>query len=232
MKKSLGWIVLISLMVACQSDPKDAETETPELTNEENLVDETVDTVLNLESIRSFESLGFTTLAKSKIEGFDWSKFRMTDVWKEDSMYTYKFEPSSDFYENYGRFLKYSPDSSYFIDLDSYNLNIYKDKQGNWIGEELGPDTEVALVNPKTGEKTRLLFFGPGASVEDAIWLDDDNIALLGIKDDWESGSMVSVWKYHLPTQTFYSYEFKDGADAESLINLWRKERLAGVKIR
>lgn len=232
MKYKFGWILGLSILIACQSDPKSTVPSDNADTEDEEMVDELVDTLLNTENIRTFESLGFTTVAKSKVQGFDWSKFVMSDTWKEDTMYTTPFRPDADYYTNYGRFLKYSPDSTYFIDLDSYNINIHKDSKGNWIGEELGPDTEVSLVNPKTGEKTRLIFFGPSSSVEEAIWLDDDNVALLGVHDDGVSGAIAVVWKYHLPTQTFYLYELKDGLSAQELIGSWRHERLKGVTIR
>lgn len=231
MKYIFGSILMLTLFVACQSNPEKQDTDFTVVTPEDE-ADELIDTVLNIENIRSFESLGFTTLAKTKVEGFDWSKFRMTDVWKEDSMLTSTFQATPEYYENYGRFLKYSPDSTYFIDLDSYNINIYKNKKGNWVGEELGPDTEVSLVNPKTNEKTRLLFLGPGSSVEESIWLDDENVALLGITDDGVTGATAVVWKYHLPTQTYYLYELKDGHSAQELIGAWRSERLQGIDIR
>ncbi len=232
MRNIYGWIICLFL-VACQSgsssDQDDADI--PSASSEDDY-EEKVDTVFSIENIQFFQSLGFTGKAIEEIPGFDWSKFVMTDAWKEDTMYTSVFQPDSAYYENYGRFLKYSPDSSYFIDLDSYNIHISKDSKGNWIGEELGPDTEVSLINPSTKEKTRLIFLGPGSSVEDAQWLDDENIVLMGVQEEGMGNSVAVVWRYHLPTQTFYLYELKDAGSAQALIGAWRSERLKGIHLK
>ena len=96
--------------------------------------------------------------------------------------------------------------------------------------EENGPDTEVSLINPKTGQKTQLLFLGPGGSVEDALWLDKNNLVLMGIQDNGHKGKAATVWKYNVPTKTFFLYELRDSVTAVQLImGNWRDERLKGI---
>src|SRR5262249_42765844 len=138
----------------------------------------------------------------------------------------------------YGRFLKYSPDSNLFIDMDSYNVDIKKDKKGKWVGTEVGPDTEVSLVDPKTGKKTRLMFMGPGNSVEDGLWLDNNNLVLMGVQDadstqqgstGKTTGKTAAVWRYNVPTKTFYLYELHNDTTAKQIMGYWRKERLKDV---
>ena len=60
-------------------------------------------------------------------------------------------------------------------------------------------------------KKTRLLFVGPAASVEDGGWIDNNNIVLLGMEERKNDGMKVPViWKYHLPTKSFYLYEYPE----------------------
>jgi len=204
--------------------PPDETAEAEDTTSEELL-----DTVLSAENIDTFSTMAFTSYAKKQSSSFDWSRFRMEHNWVDDSLVTTNFKPDNKFYEAYGRFLKYSPDSTMFVDLDSYNVDIRKDKNGKWQGTEQGPDTEVSLVNLTTGKKTRLLFLGPGNSIEDALWLDKESVAIMGIEDYDSLGKVAAVWKYHIPTSTFSLYELKDSVAARRLMGYWRRERLKGV---
>jgi hypothetical protein len=224
-------IVAVLIFVSC----KDKAPQEPPA-NTENREDsgamENIDTLLSAETIQSFSTSGFSGYAKEKSPGFDWSKFRMTATWQEDSALVTPFHPDKAFYASYGPFLKYSPDSSMFIDLDSYNIEIRKDSKGRYIGSELGPDCEVSLVDIEGGKKTRLVFLGPGGSIEDGIWLDNQTLVLMGVQDNGEGGKTASLWRYHVPTHTFYLYEIPDTAVAAPLIGYWRKERLKHVIIQ
>lgn len=194
-------------------------------------VTETLDTLLSTETIQQFNTAGFSDYARKQVTGFDWSKFRMTSSWKEDSLLVSPFKPDKDFYSSYGPFLKYSPDSSLFIDLDSYNIDISKDPKGRYMGQELGPDCEVGLVNMEEGTRTRLVFLGPGGSIEDALWLDNNTLVLMGVQENEKGEQMATLWRYHVPTQTYYLYEMPDTTGAGSLVGYWRKERLKQVII-
>ncbi|MHA4845443.1 hypothetical protein ACX0G7_14820 [Flavitalea antarctica] len=232
MKNYPGLILITALIFASCQDKPDQKAP-PETAVVDSVANENIDTVLSNETIALFNQSGFSTFAKSKVPGFDWSKFRMMNSWKEDSLYITPFEPPANYYETYKPFLKYSPDSSMFIDLDSYNLAIEKDKNGQRIGIESGPDTEVSLVNVKKNAKTRLVFLGPGSSIEDGSWIDNENLILLGFQETGNGGTKVPViWRYHLPTTTFYIYEMPDPAVAKQLMGQWRKERLKGLTIK
>lgn len=194
------------------------------------VTDEAPDSGFTAEAIDSFKTTGFSIYAKQKAPGFDWSKFKMSMTWKEDTLVQRIYKPDKKFYAAYGPYLKWSPDSSVFIDLDSYNIDIKRDKKGRLTGNEIGPDTEVSLVNPKTGQKTRLLFLGPGSSVEDGLWLNKNDLVLMGIQDYGDSlGKTAAVWKFNVPTQTFTLYELHNSAMAQQLMGYWRKERLKGL---
>jgi hypothetical protein len=233
MKNSFKFIFLAALFFAGCRDKPDEVAPASQTSIEDSVANENIDTVLSNETIALFDRSGFSTFAKSKAPAFDWSKFRMINTWKEDSLYITPFEPAANYYEIYKPYLKYSPDNSMFIDLDSYNLSIEKDKSGLKVAMESGPDTEVSLVNVKTKEKTRLVFLGPGSSIEDGSWIDNDNLILFGFQETGNAGNKVPViWRYHLPTTTYYIYEMPDPAVAKQLMGQWRKERLKGLTIK
>lgn len=211
-----------------KATPPTATTETV-VDPEDSTTEELLDTVLSRENIDTFSTTAFSSYAKKRSSSFDWSRFKMEHNWVDDSLVVSAYKPDKEFYANYGRFLKYSPDSSMFVDLDSYNVEIRKDKKGRYIGTEMGPDTEVSLVNLKDGKRTRLLFLGPGNSIEDALWLDKENIAIMGIEDYDSLGKAAAVWKINIPTSTFTLYELKDSTAARQLMGYWRRERLKGV---
>lgn len=223
-------IVVALIVISCKDNVK-KEPQAGTVPQEDSLM-ETLDTLLSAETVQSFNTSGFSDYAKKQATGFDWNKFRMTGSWKEDSMLVSPFTPDKDFYTSYGPFLKYSPDSSLFIDLDSYNIDITKDSKGRFIGTEMGPDCEVSLVDVEDSKKTRLVFLGPGGSIEDATWLDNNTLVLMGVQENEKGDKTATLWRYHVPTQTYYLYEIPDTAVAGPLMGYWRKERLKKVIIR
>jgi hypothetical protein len=233
MKQSFILVLLaVFIFVSCKDKP-DQVAPAAQTAAEDSVSNENIDTVLSDETIALFNQSGFSTFAKSKSPAFDWGKFRMMNSWKEDSLYITPFEPASNYYETYKPYLKYSPDGSMFIDLDSYNLALEKDKNGQQVAIESGPDTEVSLVNIKDKKKTRLVFLGPGSSIEDGSWIDNENLVLFGFQETGDTGNKLPIiWRFHLPTTTFYIYEMPDPAVAKQLMGQWRKERLKGLTIK
>jgi hypothetical protein len=132
------------------------------------------------------------------------------------------FAPDKSYFSNYGRLLKYSPDSTMFVDLDSYNIEFHNNERPI----EKGPDTEVSMVDLVNKQRTRLIFLGPGNGVEEAGWIDVDNVLLIGYREADTSRTKIPViWRYHVPTKSFHVYESTNPAIAALLIK-WRRERL------
>lgn len=223
-------LAVIMIVVSCKDNTKkEPQAGTPV---REDSATETLDTLLSAEVIQSFSTSGFSNYAQKKATGFDWSKFRMVSSWQEDTMLVAPFAPPKDYYDAYGPFLKYSPDSSMFIDLDSYNIAITKDNKGRFIGHEMGPDYEVSLVDVGDKTKTRLVFLGPGGSIEDATWLDNNTLALMGVQENEKGARVATLWRFHVPTKTYYLYEIPDTAVAGPLMGYWRTERLKNVIVQ
>jgi hypothetical protein len=235
---------LMIFAMSCKDNP-DKEADDTEIADADSLDIEKVDTVLSNETISFFNQSGFSEFAKSKSPQFDWSKFRMTDSWQDDSLTVVDFKPAANYFDTYKTLLKYSPDSTRFLDLDSYNIAIDKDKNGRLSGNESGPDTEISMVNVRSNKKTRLLFSGPGSSVEDGSWIDNDNVVLMGFQETAPAsnaapaqasgsntgGKVPVIWRYNLTTSTYYIYELPDPKVASQLMGEWKKQRLKGIKL-
>lgn len=204
--------------IACKSDSADvpADALVPKKDSVEKL-----DTIFSQENISFLQQLKFSEYARSQSAPVEWNKFRMVTS-THDSFMVSTFDGDKLFYQHYGRLLKYSPDSSMFIDLDSYNIEIH----ANRIPIEKGPDTEVSLVDLPNKLRTRLIFLGPGNGVEEAGWIDNDNVLLIGYREaDTNRRKTSVIWRYHVPTKTFHIYESTDPVVATLLIR-WRRERL------
>lgn len=172
---------------------------------------EIVDTLLTPATIRYLDSAGWTAILKRSQSTFEWSHFKMINTWKEDSMITSAFTADANFLKKEKRLLKFSPDQHFLLDLDNYAVAVQDNKNKGSRVSVRGPDTEVSLLDLQEKIKTRLLFMGPGASVEDGGWIDNENIVLLGMEERNNDGMKVPViWKYHLPTKSFYLFEYPE----------------------
>lgn len=232
MKKYL-FIILIALvaMSACNSsgDKQAAEYEL----SEDSLLISASENTLPDENLGIINETGFSKYARISVPDLKWDKFTNTKFWEVDSIDKTVFDPEDNYFSSYGPFLKYSPDSSKFIDLDSYNISITKNKKGQFEGSSQEPDTEISIVDIKKKEKTRLLFLGPGNSVEDAAWIDNNNLVLIGyVENENASGTNAAVWQFDLVSKRVNLYELSDSAVINKLRNYSEIERLKNVKMR
>jgi hypothetical protein len=212
----------VSFMMACKDNASEDEAITPVGSTDSV---ERLDTVFSQTDIGFLNDLRVSKHAASESTPIDWSKFRMVTSSHEDPLLESPFQPDRSYYDNYKAFLKYSPDSSMFVDIDSYNIEIHKDKNGRTVPLEKGPDTEVSLVNVPEKKRTRLVFLGPGNGVEDASWIDNQTVLLIGYHEkDTSKIKKAVIWRYHVPTKTFHVYESSDPAIG-TRISDWRKLR-------
>ncbi|WEK36948.1 MAG: hypothetical protein P0Y53_05485 [Candidatus Pseudobacter hemicellulosilyticus] len=224
MKYILTGGLLFSILLTGCSNNEQSAAEAP--AGEDSVVVED-NTILSPEIVQVFGKAGLTDFARSRVPAFNWNQFSITTTWEEDSALSSSFTPGKDYYTEYGPYLKYSPDSTRFIDLDSYNVHIRKKGDGQTEIAESGPDTEVSLVNRQTGQKTRLLFLGPAGSIDDAFWESNDRIVVVGAQETAPAaGRRLTVWTIDLPAYSYQLYELPDTAAAKLLTGQWRKERL------
>lgn len=138
-----------------------------------------------------------------------WNQFSLEEFWAEDSVDKKTFTPEADFYKKYADVLKWSPDSTYILDIGSYGSVVLKDTNGNNHIMPGDPDTEVALLYPKEHKKWRLLFGGPSTHVLDAVWADSSDVAMLGALDTKETGHPDTLlWIIDVKENFFRKYKW------------------------
>jgi hypothetical protein len=182
----ISFICITSMMfflfsTSCGSNEQDVK-------KENTVVDDSLQAVKSIvseDSVMVFRNDASNWIGESiQKTGLDWNRFHLTEFWSDDSLQGKPFEPSQEFYKDYTQVLRWSPDSSYVLDIGSYGSVKVKDKNGKTRIETGEPDTEVSMIYPKTKSKTRLLFFGPGTVIVDGRWLDASQVAVLGMYDE------------------------------------------------
>jgi hypothetical protein len=157
--------------------------------------------------------------------------FSLTDIWMEDSLITEPFKPDSTYFPLYGKYLRYAPDSAYFIDLDSYNI-ILQEANGVVTGMEAGPDLQIYLVDKNNQIRKRLMFNGPGYYVQDAWWIDNESVLLASIAETDSVNRFEPVlWKINIVEDLFEKYEYK-GAFLKAFPQYVEKVRFSEIRVR
>lgn len=222
------FLIIVIIALSCNSN-SDQQAGGSSEQAEDSTADKQ-DSIVADENLAIINSTGFSKYARSSIPHLNWNKFTITKFWQEDFQNKTAFEPSKTYFDSYGQFLKYSPDSSKFIDLDSYNISITKNELGQLIGGSQEPDTEISLIDLKKKEKIRLVFLGPGNSVEEAAWIDNDNLVLIGyLENETSTGTNAAIWQFNLSSKKVNLYELSDEAVLNKLKNYSEKERLKNV---
>lgn len=102
------------------------------------------------------------------------------------------------------------------VPLDDASLRALVSPDGTRYLEYTGgagegePDSELTLVDAVTSERQRLLFYGPSVRFDDAAWVDDDTVVVVG--DSTEDGEPHAgkeqplVWIFHLSNRIVSTY--------------------------
>lgn len=143
---------------------------------------------------------------KKQDSSFTPQKFAETET---DTVHTEPALAVGEGLKKYYPYLIYNPDSSYAIDLYSYNI-VLINKNGKTIGKAGGPDTEVGLVDLKNNTRRRIYFGGSSSVVLNAKWINDNEFLLMTgeiIKDEAFS---PTVLKYTLPNHILVRFVYED----------------------
>lgn len=143
-----------------------------------------------LENAKPFIEKEFAKWAQSfnkfHIDSFKW--YQKTDF---ESLGYESGDDLPKFYELYKNSLSFSPDSNQFIDL--YSAGLMLEKRGKKIVASADVDNGVTLYNRQTKEWNRILFFGPSAWIEEAVWISPTNFVLAGVahNDDGDTEAFM-----------------------------------------
>lgn len=125
---------------------------------------------------------------------FSIDSFLKSDTVKNE-LFVADFHPTDSFYQRFASLLVYNSDSSLFIDAYSTAWIIEPRKDGSLRAREGEVDQEVAIVNPKTGKKTRLLYCGPSCQFQKVFWYNDDIVGVMGMVSEYSDEYFTpAIW--------------------------------------
>jgi hypothetical protein len=103
----------------------------------------------------------------------------------------------------------YNTDSSYAIDLYSYNV-ILRKRNGKITAQHAGPDTEAALIDMKNKTRKRIYFGGSSSAILDAKWINNEEFFLLTGESISPSKFQPQLLQYQLPGNKANEFEYSD----------------------
>lgn len=198
----IGWLTAIFwlLLTSCSNDAGKPEEETTETPEQSTVVNELEGVFPQFFNFLSQQDASFST-----------SRFDSSVNAPLDSMQAYpidkkRLQPFSDY-------LIYNADSSLAIDLYSYNY-VPVQRNGKTTLEQGGPDTEVGLIDTKDNSRRRIFFSGPGASVQQAKWVNDHTFFMAGVEEAGQDAVKPVLWKIDLANKTMNVYNYRDTLQA------------------
>lgn len=118
------------------------------------------------------------------------------------------FDFSNDIYEP---FYKFSPNGLIALDLTSYNYPFKKDENNElvYLGGE--PDSEVSIMDLKNKIRERLLFVGTVCVIEDAYWINNSQLLIVGqYNETGENKYQAVIWFVDLDKNIIQYFENKN----------------------
>jgi hypothetical protein len=127
--------------------------------------------------------------------GLEMTDFTDSSSKWEEEIITWDYDINTDSNNLLKEFFIYSPDSTHCLDLDSYFLGITRDSLGQLVFCGSDVDTEVAMIDLKGKKKIRIWFCGTPCIVEEAQWITNNLIYILGFTIDNEK-KYPTIWVY------------------------------------
>jgi len=138
---------------------------------------------------------------------------------------SFEYDFLSDTSNLFNDFFVFSPDSSHFIDLDSYSIMLEKDSLGQLISNGSEVDTETALIDIKGKRRIRVLFCGTDCRPEEAYWIKNDLVYILGFTKN-NKMDYPTIWTFEINNNFFQEIKTKDS------ISLTDKNYLENVRLK
>jgi hypothetical protein len=131
------------------------------------------------------------------------------------------------FYAIYKPALSFSDDSTKFIDIYSYWLNL--ERKGSKIISHGGEVEQAAtFFNIKTKKWTRIFFCGYAERIQEVIWVTNTKFIMVGVSEENDSAYHPVIYIGNAVTKSFDvftaddtgCYQYKYGYDSPKLLSL------------
>lgn len=136
----------------------------------------------------------YTAYYQQIFPDFDAEAFIRADSSQVDRFLTAGTENVDSLEARFGPYLVPSPAGDYWLDVVSYGVVALPAGPEHYRYEPGGPDSQVAVINRKTGKRTRLLFCGTPCTYTAGVWLDDRAVQIAG-RVDTGAGWQPTIWQ-------------------------------------
>jgi hypothetical protein len=136
-------------------------------------------------------------------------KLSLEDRWTDDSLHAKPFTVTKTFLHDYSSVLRWSPDSSYILDIGSYGSVPTKNEKGETYLEGGEPDTEIALINPEKNQRIQYLYVGPSGEIINGKWLNNSEAIILGTFKNNPEQTDTLLWLVDVKQNLFRLYNLK-----------------------
>ncbi len=168
--KNLLYILALLVLLSCKNETTPSVDTIPEVSIE------TEKRVAVFSSDLQLIIKNWSAYYRKRQADFDLNDFNVAENQKIEPMEGSVYGVfDKEFNSVYTDFLVFSQDRESYIDIDSYAWSV--DEDNNVMFEA---DQEINLVNIPLQRVKRIGFYGPSARVEDAFWLDEYNVVLVG----------------------------------------------------
>jgi hypothetical protein len=212
MKKSLLLVFLVCSLITCRQG--DTEYTDDELVNPESVMAYEEDDTLVLRRIPAGLAEWLTFYGKSDT-AFTLKNFKASGVTLH--MDILQDATGREDENSFRDLLVYSPDSSMYLDLVSYNY--LKEKQdGKNILISGDPDQQVVLADTRNKMKKQLMYNGPSQLAEFAEWTSNSSFIIgMTSKEEGMSGMKAEIYFFHLKDSSFTNFLLNHQLPVDSL---------------
>jgi len=225
----LFFAAIVSTIISCggknQKDQPGSGNNADSVANVQTVNNQPAGSVADstLAPVKQFFEKELNNWAQS-FKGFNIDSFRMT---QSSAFEQTDFNETNDlktFYELYKPSLSFSPDSNWFIDM--YSSYLMLEKKGKKIIASADVDQAVTLCNLKTKEWKRIVFFGPSAGIDEAVWISPSAFMLAGTMQNDNGENQPIVLLGDVNSRSFRWFEAnatrpkKSNYEASALVKL------------
>lgn len=120
--------------------------------------------------------------------------FQQLDSFAVDSFYSFPYTPNPVF----APLFVPNEAETFFLDVVSYERTIDLDANGTRIIVAGSPDNSALLVDPASALAQRLMFCGTPCVFQDAAWLSDTEVAVMGLNSHLKLNFQPTIWYINL----------------------------------
>jgi hypothetical protein len=160
---------------------------------------------------------------------FDLLDFKAVDTFHFENNYARDFKTIKEFLDVYEPVIAYSPDSSKFIDIYSYQLNLKKKE--NYYEANIVIDQAILMFDSKAKYWDRIFFGTNSQWIDEVAWLSETQFILVGIIKSDSNKRQPFILLGDTNRQTLIKY-IDTNKEAFQIVNGYSSFKLKRIRIK